>query len=274
MVCRDCALPFVWPGHEPEGQCHLAACTSGSEAHPPPAGQGLRRLISGAACLPVVVARCSRPASVGLREGEGPGVRWREESGRTSSGIPASSRKMGRSAGITRGGVWLILWTSRAPSRCRTESCRIWFAVSGRAMNTKRSAAPVTLTAPRPGASVDSGHVPICLSETSGGGVKPEVRGHTRLHASCGHGVQLFREGVRAPPCENGKGKGEGTVSTVRPDQAAWFTVRRAGHALRWSQPRSRRQESRSVFAARIEDRARERIVSHLDPVGASGSCS
>ena len=44
----------------------------------------------------------------------------------------------------------------------------------------------------------DGDHFPIYLSETAGGGVKLSDRGHTLMHVSYEHDVDLFYEGARA----------------------------------------------------------------------------
>ena len=44
----------------------------------------------------------------------------------------------------------------------------------------------------------DGDHFPIYLSETAGGGVRLSDRGHTLMHVSYEHDVELFYDGARA----------------------------------------------------------------------------
>ena len=49
-----------------------------------------------------------------------------------------------------------------------------------------------------PFAFPDGDHFPIYLSETAGGGVELSDRGHTLMHVSYEHDVELYYEGARA----------------------------------------------------------------------------
>ena len=73
----------------------------------------------------------------------------------------------------------------------------------------------------------DGDHYPIYISETAAGGVRLSDRGHTLMHVSYDHDVDLFYEGARASlreqiVRESGIEEIEGTFSVeTPPDQVA-----------------------------------------------------
>ena len=83
----------------------------------------------------------------------------------------------------------------------------------------------------------DGDHFPIYLSETAGGGVKLSDRGHTLMHLSYEHDVELFYEGARASLREqmlreSGIEEDEGIFSIETPPDQVAGALFRFGQAL------------------------------------------
>ena len=88
-----------------------------------------------------------------------------------------------------------------------------------------------------PFAFPDGDHFPIYLSETVGGGVKLSDRGHTLMHASYEHDVELFYEGARASlreqiVRESGIEEKEGIFSIETPPDQVTGALFKFGQAL------------------------------------------
>ena len=88
-----------------------------------------------------------------------------------------------------------------------------------------------------PFAFPDGDHFPIYLSETVGGGVKLSDRGHTLMHASYEHDVELFYEGARASlreqiVRESGIEEKEGIFSIETPPDQVAGALFKFGQAL------------------------------------------
>ena len=83
----------------------------------------------------------------------------------------------------------------------------------------------------------DGDHFPIYLSETAAGGVKLSDRGHTLMHVSYEHDVDLFYEGARASlreqiVRESGIEEDEGIFSIETPPDQVAGALFRFGQAL------------------------------------------
>ncbi len=83
----------------------------------------------------------------------------------------------------------------------------------------------------------DGDHFPIYLSETAAGGVNLSDRGHTLMHVSYEHDVELFYEGARASLREqivrdNGIKEDNGIFSIETPPDQVAGTLFRFGQAL------------------------------------------
>ena len=83
----------------------------------------------------------------------------------------------------------------------------------------------------------DGDHFPIYLSESAGGGVKLSDRGHTLMHVSYEHEVDLFYEGARASLREQlvrecGIEEDEGIFSIETPPDQVAAALFRFGQAL------------------------------------------
>ena len=83
----------------------------------------------------------------------------------------------------------------------------------------------------------DGDHFPIYLSETAAGGVKLSDRGHTLMHVSYEHDVELFYEGARASlreqiVRESGIEEDEGIFSIETPPDQVAGALFRFGQAL------------------------------------------
>ena len=88
-----------------------------------------------------------------------------------------------------------------------------------------------------PFAFPDGDHFPIYLSETVGGGVRLSDRGHTLMHASYEHDVDLFYEGARASlreqiVRESGIDEEEGIFSIETPPDQVAGALFKLGQAL------------------------------------------
>ena len=83
----------------------------------------------------------------------------------------------------------------------------------------------------------DGDHYPIYISETAAGGVRLSDRGHTLMHVSYDHDVDLFYEGARASlreqiVRESGIEEIEGTFSMETPPDQVATALFRFGQAL------------------------------------------
>ena len=88
-----------------------------------------------------------------------------------------------------------------------------------------------------PFAFPDGDHFPIYLSETAGGGVELSDRGHTLMHVSYEHDVELLYEGARASlreqiVRESGIEENEGIFSIETPPDQVAGALFRFGQAL------------------------------------------